>query len=140
VGVLLAVTPDDEFAVLFAVVLIHQMFEGIALGARIASLDGVGERVKILMGLAFSATSPTGMAIGVGVRHSFNGMDKNTILTLGTMDALSAGVLAWVAFVELWSKDWLYGDLRAAAGPKVASGMAGLIAGLAIMSLLGKWA
>lgn len=80
------------------------------------------------------------MAIGIGVRKSFNGMNRNTIVTLGTMDALSAGVLAWVAFVELWSKDWLYRDMRAASGWKAVAGMGGLVVGLAVMSLLGKWA
>jgi zinc transporter 1/2/3 len=140
VGVLLTVTPDDELATLFAVVLIHQMFEGMALGSRIGPLECVGYPKKMLMGLAFSFTAPVGMAVGIGVRTSFNDNDKRTILTLGTMDALSAGVLAWVAFVELWSKDWLLGELRNADAKKQAVAMVSLVLGLAIMSLLGKWA
>ncbi|KAF2431658.1 Zinc/iron permease, partial [Tothia fuscella] len=140
VGVLLAVTPDTELPTIFAVVLIHQLFEGIALGARIAPLENVANRKKILMAIAFSVTAPLGMAIGIGVRKSFNSNDKSTIVTLGTMDALSAGVLAWVAFVELWSKDWLHGEMRDAPAKKQIVGMISLVLGIAIMSFLGKWA
>ena len=116
------------------------MFEGIALGARIEPLEGITDARKVLMGLAFSFTAPVGMTIGVGVRKSFNGNDRNTALTVGTMDALSAGVLAWVAFVELWSKDWIHGEMRNADFKKGSVGMLSLILGLGIMSLLGKWA
>lgn len=140
VGVLLTVTPDKEFPTLFAVVLIHQMFEGIALGSRIAPLEDITHLRKIVMSLAFSCTAPLGMAIGLSARKSFNGNSRGTILLLGTMDALSAGVLAWVAFVELWSKDWLHGELRNAERKRQVVGMGSLVAGIVIMSVLGKWA
>jgi zinc transporter 1/2/3 len=140
VGVLLTVTPDDDYIPMFAVILLHQLFEGLALGARISPLEHTSPPKKLLMGLAFSGTCPTGMAIGIGVRRSFNGSDGNTLLTLGTMDALSAGVLAWVAFVELWSADWLHGDLRAPGWRKGAVAMLSLVLGAAGMSVLGKWA
>jgi zinc transporter 1/2/3 len=140
VGVLLAVTPDGQFPTLFAVVLIHQMFEGVALGSRISSLGNVSYLKKLVMSFAFSCTAPFGMAIGLSAWKSFNGNNRGTILLLGTMDALSAGVLAWVAFVELWSKDWIHGELRNADTKRQAVGIGSLVAGLAIMSVLGKWA
>ena len=68
VGVLLAVTPDHELTVLFVVVLIHQMFEGLALGSRIEPLEGITDIRKVLMAFAFSFTAPVGIGIGIGVR------------------------------------------------------------------------
>lgn len=35
------------------------------------------------------------MAIGTGVLGSFNGNDRATIVAIGTLDALSAGILIW---------------------------------------------
>lgn len=140
VGVLLTITPDSELVKIFAVVLVHQLFEGLALGARIEPLEGVRASTKIIMGLSFSVTCPVGMSIGIGVRKSFNGNDKNTIIILGFMNALSAGVLAWVAFVELWSKDWLHGELRTANAKKTCVAMISLMSGLTLMGVLGKWA
>ncbi|KAF1990196.1 Zip-domain-containing protein [Aulographum hederae CBS 113979] len=140
VGVLLTVAPDKQLPTLFAVVLIHQMFEGMALGSKISPLDCIPFGRKVLMGFAFSCTAPIGMAIGIGVRQTFNSNDKSTIITLGSMDALSAGVLAWVAFVELWSKDWLDGEMKDAPVRKQVVGMSMLVLGIVIMSILGKWA
>jgi zinc transporter 1/2/3 len=140
VGVLLTITPDSELVQIFAVVLVHQLSEGLALGARIEPLEGIRASTKVVMGLAFSVTCPIGMSIGIGVRKSFNGNDRNTVLVLGIMNALSAGVLAWVAFVELWSKDWMQGELRIANAKKTTVAMLSLTSGLILMGVLGKWA
>ena len=124
---------------MFAVILLHQMFEGLALGARIETLDFMSYTKKVLMGIVFSSTCPTGMGIGIGVRHSFNGNQKSTVLGLGTLYALGAGVLAWVAFVVLWSADWLHGDLRMPVRRKGAVGMLSLLLGGVLTSVLGIW-
>ena len=82
------------------------------------------------------------MAIGIGALDSFNGNDPTTIITIGTLDALSAGVLIWVGVVEMLAKDWLHenGELaRAGIGKILLAGGGGLIPGLIVMSLLGKW-
>jgi zinc transporter 1/2/3 len=140
VGVLLTVTPDNDYLPMFTVILLHQMFEGLALGARIEPLEDMTYLKKFFMGRAFSSTCPSGMAIGIAVRRSFNANDRNTVLTLGTMNALSAGVLAWVGFVELWSADWLHGDLRLPGRTKGIVAMVSLLLGATLMSVLGKWA
>jgi zinc transporter 1/2/3 len=140
VGVLLTITPDSELVILFAVILVHQLFEGLALGARIEPMEKIRDSTKVMMGVAFSVTCPIGMGIGIGVRKSFNGNDRNTILVLGIMNALSAGVLAWVAFVELWSKDWMHGELRTANAKKTTIAMVSLISGIVLMGVLGAWA
>ncbi len=204
IGITVVVAGDSYFVTLFVVIIFHQMFEGIALGSRIAA---VGHRItrggaggsashnpyafppmppkaedspvptdtniaaadgsvssgtatsaatttnttvswktlsmpkKLLMALAFAVTTPIGMAIGIGVLHTFNGNDPTTLWAIGTLDALSAGILIWVGVVEMWAGDWMFGGEMAEASPLVASlALVGLLAGMVLMSFLGKWA
>ena len=181
IGLTLVVAGDTVFVTLTIVIIFHQMFEGIALGSRIAALgtalasDGdlhgydhnhdshppesetstssrdeskdalapysVPMMRKLLLAVPFALVTPIGMAIGIGVLHTFNGNSPATIITLGTLDALSAGILVWVGVVEMLAEDWMHGGELANANAFTTSlGMVGLLAGLAVMSLLGKWA
>ncbi|RDA87016.1 hypothetical protein CP532_3228 [Ophiocordyceps camponoti-leonardi (nom. inval.)] len=198
IGLTLVVAGDSFFVTLFVVILFHQMFEGLALGTRIAtigeditdpvtvvdgsdgshghghgrgdkagshsdpsSVSGAGEEssvatpvgfsMKKKLGLAalFAFITPIGMAIGIGVLGQFNGNDKSTLIAIGTLDALSAGILVWVGLVEMWAADWMAGSAGHGHGggeladanmfTVVLSGFA-LMAGMALMSFLGKWA
>lgn len=140
IGLTLVVTGDSYFITLFIVVVFHQFFEGLALGSRVADLVGVKLFHKILMGGIFSVITPIGMAIGLGVLNKFNGNDPQTIIALGTLDSLSAGILIWTGVGQWWSKDWLQGELRNASMIRTIVGFVGLIGGLILMSFLGKWA
>ncbi|KAK2758263.1 hypothetical protein FQN54_004108 [Arachnomyces sp. PD_36] len=142
IGLTLIVAGDSGYTSLFIVIIFHQMFEGLALGARIASLSPTSTSLphKLIMAAIYALITPIGMAIGLGVIHSFNGNDKGTIIAMGTLDALSAGILAWVALVDMWSHDWLFGDLKDAGAVKTSVGMVGLVSGMVLMGLLGKWA
>lgn len=96
---------------------------------------------KLVMAGAFAITTPIGMAIGIGVLQSFNGNDPSTIVAIGTLDAFSAGILVWVGVVEMWAGDWMFGGELADAGLAVTSiAGVGLVAGMVLMSFLGKWA
>lgn len=101
---------------------------------------------KLGLAALFAFVTPIGMAIGIGVLQKFNGNDKSTLIAIGTLDALSAGILLWVGIVEMWAADWLVGahghkaELSDADILTVILAGFGLVAGLALMSLLGKWA
>ncbi|OAA49597.1 Zinc/iron permease [Metarhizium rileyi] len=193
IGLTLVVAGDSFFITLFVVILFHQVFEGLALGTRIATIgssanthllpsaiDHSGraagndtidtdksanapseetaeasstlERptlsMKKKLGLAalFAFVTPIGMAIGISVLHKFNGNDRSTLLAIGTLDALSAGILVWTGVVEMWAADWMTGshghkaELADADMLTVVLGIFGLVAGMALMSFLGKWA
>ena len=140
IGVTLVVAGDSFYKILVVVIIFHQMFEGLALGVRISHLSSVSLLKKLLMGSGFALITPLGMAIGLGVLDSFNGNDKATIIAIGTLDAFSAGILLWTGFIQMWSFDWLYGDLRDAGAVQTGLGMFALVAGLVVMSVLGKWA
>ncbi|KAI4168709.1 MAG: hypothetical protein LQ343_006213 [Gyalolechia ehrenbergii] len=140
IGVTLVVAGDSFYKILLVVIIFHQMFEGLALGVRISKLSTVRLRNKLLMASAFALITPLGMAIGLGVLDSFNGNDKATIIAIGTLDAFSAGILVWTGFIQMWSNDWMYGDLKDAGVVQTCLGMFALVSGLVAMSVLGKWA
>ena len=136
------VAGDSFFVTLFIVILFHQMFEGIALGTCIAELPqaAAGTLQKLIMAGTFALITPIGMAIGIGVLNQFNGNSPSTIVAIGTLDALSAGILAWVGIVEMLAKDWMHGKLLSAGLIRTSSAMFALVCGLVLMSVLGKWA
>ncbi|KAK0115635.1 hypothetical protein ONS95_000094 [Cadophora gregata] len=141
IGITLNVTPNSYYTTLFIVILFHQMFEGLALGTRIAALkSSTSFLTKVLMAGIFTLITPIGMAIGVGVLQHFNGNDPATIVAIGTLDALSAGILLWVGLVEMLAHDWMGGDMARAGWVKALVGGVSLVAGLILMSVLGKWA
>ncbi|KAL4781373.1 ZIP zinc transporter-domain-containing protein [Aspergillus varians] len=142
IGVTLVVAGDSFYKTLLIVIVFHQFFEGLALGARIALLPGRIFPSKAIMGGAFALVTPIGMAIGMGVIHSFNGNDRSTLIALGTLDALSAGILVWVGLVDMWARDWVLegGDMFSAPLRHVAAGGISLISGMVLMGVLGKWA
>ena len=151
------------------VIIFHQLFEGIALGPRIAAagygqtplahfhshghshspapaVDRTGTSTvsltkKLILGAGFALVTPVGIAIGIGVLNVFNGNNPSTLIALGTLDALSAGILVWVGLVEMWAQDWMWGGELTEAGPvTTALALFGLVCGMVLMSLLGKWA
>ncbi|GAB7338435.1 hypothetical protein MBLNU457_4723t2 [Dothideomycetes sp. NU457] len=142
IGLILVVAGDSYFITLFIVIIFHQMFEGLALGSVLAAVPRAVMPLwqKLVGASVFALITPIGMAIGIGVLQEFNGNDRSTIIAIGTLDAFSAGILVWVGLVEMLAKDWMNGALTDAGVVKtVCSGVA-LVAGLVLMSVLGKWA
>ncbi|CDR44315.1 CYFA0S14e01882g1_1 [Cyberlindnera fabianii] len=140
IGITLVVAGDSFFITLFIVIIFHQMFEGLALGSRIAQLDSASWFKKCLMAAGFAVVTPVGMAIGTGVLSKFNGNDKSTLIALGTLDSFSAGVLIWTGIVEMWANDWLFGNLASSGPVKTCIAIFSLMVGMLLMSVLGKWA
>lgn len=139
IGLTLVVAGDSGLIVLFIVILFHQMFEGIALGARIGGLSTTPFAEKLIMCGTYALTTPLGMAIGLGVLSKFNGNDKSTVIALGTIDSVSAGILLWTGLVDMLAMDWIFGPLASTGWIKTVCSFASLVAGMAVMSLLGKW-
>ncbi|CAD0090082.1 unnamed protein product [Aureobasidium vineae] len=111
----------------------------LALGSRISDLQ-IKVVEKVIMATAFAVVTPIGMAIGIGVLNQFNGNDPSTIIAIGTLDALSAGILLYVGLVEMLAHDWIHGELSRAPMRHIIPAGTSLVAGLVLMSVLGKWA
>lgn len=71
IGITCIVTPDSGFGQIFAVIIFHQMFEGLALAARIAD-SSTTFRTKMLLCLGFTLITPMGMGIGIGMQISWS--------------------------------------------------------------------
>jgi zinc transporter 1/2/3 len=140
IGLTLVVAGDSFFLTLFAVIVFHQMFEGIALGTLIAALKSTSLMKKLMMATAFAIITPISMGIGIGVVKHFNGNDRATLIAIGTLDAFSAGILVWVGLVEMWAKDWIHGPLAKSNAVTTILALVSLMFGVGVMSLLGKWA
>ncbi|KIV89721.1 hypothetical protein PV10_07101 [Exophiala mesophila] len=145
IGLTLVVAGDSFYKTLLVVIVFHQFFEGLSLGARIAVLPAKFARfwpTKFFMATAFALITPIGMAIGLGVINSFNGNDPKTIVTIGTLDSLSAGILLWVGLVDMLARDWIldHGEMVEASIGQTLLGGVSLFAGMILMSVLGKWA
>lgn len=101
VGITLVVAGDYFFISLFLVILFHQLFEGIALGARTAELKDTKLAIKLTLATIYAIITPIGMTIGIGVLNKFNGNNPSTIIALGTLDSFSAGILIWTGIIEI---------------------------------------
>jgi zinc transporter 1/2/3 len=95
---------------------------------------------KLLYASLFTLVTPAGMAIGIAVLNTFNGNDPATIVVIGGLDAFSAGILVWVGVVEMWAGDWMGGEMSTSSPLMTGLGLLSLVGGMALMSLLGKWA
>ena len=139
IGVTLGAASGAGFTTLLIVITFHQFFEGAALGARIALLYWISKIRAVIMGICFILITPIGIAIGIGVRQSFSQNGKASLLAVGILNAISAGILLYTAF-KLLAHDFVDGPLRHALIKRVLVALAAIVVGLIAMSVLGKWA
>jgi zinc transporter 1/2/3 len=128
-------------ATLGTALVIHQLFEGIALGTS-AVKAGLNLSQALHLVLTFTCSCPLGVALGIFLDHCFTPKDPNTALVLGVLNALAAGTLMHIGFVELLAEDfseesgrkhsraWIFKTFRLMA----------LFAGGTVMAVLAVWA
>lgn len=139
IGITLGAGSGAGWVTLLIVIVFHQFFEGAALGARMALLTWVSKLKIGLMGLAFILITPVGIAIGIGIRQSFSQNGRASLLSVGILNSISAGILLYTAF-KLVATDFVDGPLRRAKWSKVVAAFLAVCAGLVCMSVLAKWA
>ncbi|KAJ3517734.1 hypothetical protein NLJ89_g291 [Agrocybe chaxingu] len=108
IGLTLAV--DEDFKILFVVLVFHQTFEGLGLGARLAYLQ-LPKRfgwVPVAGAILYGLTTPIGIAAGLGVRSSYNPGSTTASIVSGVMDSISAGILVYTGLVELFAHEFLF--------------------------------
>jgi len=108
IGLTLSTTGAD-FITLFIVIIFHQTFEGLGLGSRLAILPfAKGSRLPWLLGLAYGLVTPLGMAIGLGLRTSYDSASQTALIVSGILDAISSGILLYTGLVELLAHEFLF--------------------------------
>jgi len=141
IGLTLAV--DENFKVLFVVIIFHQMFEGLGIGSRLAYLvlPPKYRYVPYIGSFLYGITTPIGIAVGLGVRTTYNPESTQATLVSGVLDSLSAGILLYTGFVELLAHEFLFNpEMREASLGKLMYALACMMFGAGIMALLGRWA
>ncbi|KAH9926241.1 ZIP zinc/iron transport family [Epithele typhae] len=141
IGLTLAVT--EEFKVLFIVIIFHQTFEGLGVGSRLAfvQLPPKYNFVPVLGAILFGITTPIGLAIGLGVRETYNPGSTTASIVSGILDAFSSGILLYTGLVELMAHEFLFNtEMLNGSNSKLAYALGCMILGAALMSLLGRWA
>ncbi|KAM0452869.1 hypothetical protein ACHAO4_005288 [Trichoderma viride] len=132
----------DEFSTLYAVLVFHQSFEGLGIGARLSVIP-FPRRFKWMpwvLCAAYGLTTPIAIAIGLGVRTTYNSGSFTANVVSGVLDSISAGILIYTGFVEMIARDFLFNPYRTQDKKRLAFMLFSLYLGTAIMALLGKWA
>ncbi|KAL7588757.1 hypothetical protein Lser_V15G39534 [Lactuca serriola] len=116
----------------------HQMFEGMGLGSCITEAK-FKIRTIATMSIFFSVTTPIGIALGFGISNTYDENSHTTLIVQGVLNAASAGILIYMALVDLLAMDFL--KLKVQTSPKLQIlAFMSLLFGLGCMSLLAIWA
>ncbi|KAJ5641423.1 hypothetical protein N7490_005423 [Penicillium lividum] len=140
IGLNLGVT-GSEFATLYPVLVFHQSFEGLGIGARMSSIPfRKGSWLPWILCALYGLTTPIAIAIGLGVRTTYNSGSFVANVISGVLDATSAGILIYTGLVELIARDFLFDPHRTQDDKRLAFMIFCLFFGAGIMALIGKWA
>ncbi|KAK4939308.1 hypothetical protein LTR10_020397 [Elasticomyces elasticus] len=131
----------DEFSTLYPVLVFHQSFEGLGIGARMSAIPfKQGSWLPWLLCTAYGITTPLAIAIGLGVRTTYNPNSFTANVVSGVLDSMSAGILIYTGLVELLARDFLFNPMRTKDNKRLTFMVICVLLGTGIMALLGKWA
>lgn len=125
---------EQDFKSLYVVLVFHQSFEGLGIGARLSAIPwpkDKGEYLKYLLCLAYGLVTPISVAIGLGVRTTY---------ISGVLDALSAGILIYTALVDFMARDFIFNKKIKHNLPELFYSLFCFAVGTGVMSVIGKWA
>ena len=132
----------SEFTVLYPVLVFHQSFEGLGIGARMSAIPFPRHYrwLPWTLCIAYGLTTPIAIAIGLGLRTTYNAGSFTANVVSGVLDAISAGILIYTGLVELLAKDFLFNPNHNISSKRLVFMIACVLLGAGIMALLGKWA
>lgn len=132
----------DEYKTLYPVLVFHQAFEGLGIGARMSSIPFPDDKKfwPYLFALAYGLCTPIAIAIGIGVRTSYSGDTYVASVVSGVLDAISAGILIYTGMVELLGRDFMFNPRRTRNVWVLTFQIVCFLWGAGIMALIGKWA
>ena len=143
IGIAVSVSTGPPFVVLLIAISFHQTFEGLALGSRIAAIKTLHPRSPKpwLMALAYGTTTPIGQAIGLAVHGLYDPRGQMGLLMVGSMNAISSGLLLFAGLVELLAEDFLSdGSYKTLRGRRRFEACGAVVGGAFLMALVGAWA
>uniref|UniRef100_A0A3N7F225 Uncharacterized protein n=1 Tax=Populus trichocarpa TaxID=3694 RepID=A0A3N7F225_POPTR len=123
---------------LVAALSFHQFFEGMGLGGCITQAK-FKTKSTVIMALFFSLTTPVGIAIGIGITNVYNESSPNSLIVEGIFNAASAGILIYMALVDLLAADFMHPKVQSNGALQFGVNVS-LLLGAGCMSLVAKWA
>ncbi|KAJ0977474.1 hypothetical protein J5N97_012948 [Dioscorea zingiberensis] len=123
---------------LVAALSFHQFFEGFALGGCISQAQ-FKNLAATLMASFFAITTPLGIAAGAVAASFYDSYSPRALVIEGMLDSVSAGILIYMALVDLIAADFLSRNMSCNSRLQVASYTA-LFLGAVSMSTLAIWA
>lgn len=132
----------SEFSTLYPVLVFHQSFEGLGIGARLSAIP-IPKRFRWLpwfLCTAYGLTTPISIAIGLGLRTTYNSGSFTANVVSGLLDSISAGILIYTGLVELLARDFLFNPELTKDSRRLVFMVVCVFVGAALMALLGKWA
>jgi zinc transporter 1/2/3 len=135
-------TVGEEFKTLYPVIVFHQSFEGLGIGARMSAIEFPKRHswLQWLLCAAYGLTTPISIAIGLGLRTTYNSGSFTANVVSGILDSISAGILIYTGLVELLARDFLFNADRTRDSKRLTFMVGCVFLGAMIMALLGKWA
>lgn len=91
------------------------------------------------MAFFFSVTTPLGIVLGIGLSKVYSESSPTALIVVGLLNACSAGLLNYMALVDLIALDFMGPKLQGSMKLQVF-GYAALLLGAGGMSLMAKWA
>lgn len=131
-----------EFATLYPVLVFHQSFEGLGIGARMSAIP-FPRRYHWLpwcLCASYGLTTPISIAVGLGLRTTYDAGSFTANVVSGVLDAISAGILIYTGLVELLARDFLFNPDLTRDRNRLIFMVICVFLGTALMALLGKWA
>ncbi|WVZ79707.1 hypothetical protein U9M48_027258 [Paspalum notatum var. saurae] len=123
---------------LVAALSFHQFFEGFALGGCISEAH-FKNFSALMMAFFFAITTPAGITVGAGIASFYNPNSPRALVVEGILDSMSAGILIYMALVDLIAADFL--SKRMSCNPKLQVGSyIALFLGAMAMASLAIWA
>lgn len=142
IGIGLGVVVDGKTTVviLMAAISVHQLLEGIGLGSVIVTAR-FGRAKSLAMVLAYAATTPLGIAIGIILSSNYIDPASTAARAVqGSLNGVASGMLLYIAVIHLLAEDFSSSASQATkSGTKLAMLLA-LAAGAAGMCVLAIWA
>ena len=135
-------TAGEEFSTLYPVIVFHQAFEGLGIGARMSAIP-FPKRLgwfPWLLCSAYGLTTPISLAIGLALRTTYNGGSFTALVVSGVLDSVSAGILIYTGLVELLARDFLFNPELTHDSRRLGFMVVCVFLGAMLMALLGKWA
>ena len=141
IGLTIGVSNDAEVSGLLTALCFHQLFEGVALGSRLAEAN-FRVSSELILASMFIVSAPLGIGIGMGVVGTNALTGAAFFVVAGVCDAVTAGILLYLGFGLLYC-DFPRDMAKHAVGPhatlRLVLMVGSLYVGAALLAYLGKY-